>query len=370
MTDPRVAKLARVLVHYSLDLQPGEEFCLETTPLAEELNVAVYREALRAGAHVSVLAGLPGMERIFYEYAGEAQLGHVPPFRRIVVEQFSARLIILAPYNTRELSNTDPERIRRAAGARAGLSETFWARSASGAFKWCDTVYPTAALAQEAEVSLREYEDFVYGAGLLDDPDPVAAWRQEGERQGELVRWLAGRDRVRLTGPHIDLCLSIRGRDFGAYNGRHNFPDGEIATSPVESSASGWVRFSYPAIYGGQEVEGIELGFEDGKVVKEQAGKGRELLAALLATDAGARYLGELGIGTNYGIRRFTKNMLFDEKMGGTIHLALGAGLPQAGGENKSGIHWDLLCDMTEGEIVVDGDLFYKDGKFLAFSGD
>jgi aminopeptidase len=364
MTDPRIAKLAEVLVHYSLDLQPGDEFCLQTTPLAQELNLAVCREALLAGAHVSVLANLPGMAELFYSTAGEAQLDHVPPLHRLVVEQFDARLIVIAPANTRELSGVDPERIRRAAGARAGLSKTFWERSASGAFKWCDTVYPTAALAQEADMSLREYEDFVFAAGMLDAPDPVAAWRQHGERQRELVRRLAGRDRVHLIGPDIDLRLSIRDRAFGAYHGRHNFPDGEIATSPVESSAGGWVRFSYPAITGGREVEGIELWFEEGRVVKESAGKGQALLTTLLATDAGSRYLGELGIGTNYGIRRFTKNMLFDEKMGGTIHLALGASLPEAGGLNESGIHWDLLCDMSESEIIVDGQLFYRNGKF------
>jgi aminopeptidase len=200
---------------------------------------------------------------------------------------------------------------------------------------------------------------------MLDAPDPIAAWRGERERQRELTRWLAGRDQVRFVGPHIDLRLSIQGRTFGEYNGRLNFPDGEIATSPLESSADGWVRFSYPAIYAGQEVEDVELWFEHGKVVREKAGKGQALLTALLDADAGSRYLGEWGIGTNYQIRRFTKNMLFDEKMGGTIHLALGAGLPQAGGQNQSSIHWDMLCDMSESEILVDGDLFYKDGKFV-----
>jgi aminopeptidase len=364
MADPRVDALARVLVHYSLELQPGDEFCLETTPLAQELNLAVCREALLAGAHVSVLAGLPGMEEAFYRYAGKAQLDHVPPFRRLVVEQFSARLIILAPANTRELANVDPERLRRAAGARAGLSATFWERSAAGALKWCDTVYPTVALAQEADMSLQEYEEFVFAASLLDAPDPIAAWREQGDRQRELTRWLTGRDQVRLAGPCIDLSLSVRGRSFGEYSGQHNFPDGEIAVSPVESSANGWVRFSYPAIYRGQEVNDIELWFEGGRVVKERAGKGQALLTALLDTDAGSRYLGELGIGANYGIRRFTKHMLFDEKMGGTIHLALGAGLPETGGQNKSAIHWDLLCDMAESEIAVDGDLFYRDGIF------
>ena len=364
MPDPRISKLAQILVHYSLDLQPGDEFCLVTTPLAQELTQAVYQEALLAGANTSVLSSLPGLDETFYKYATDAQLDYIPPFRRMVVEQFDARLIVIAPYNSRDLSGVDPERISRARKAGAELSQTFWRRFADGTFKWCDTLYPTAALAQEADMSLPDYQDFVFTAEKLDQPDPLAAWQQERLRQAELIAWLAGKSQARLIGPHIDLSLSIAGRNFGAYNGQYNFPDGEIATSPVESSANGWVRFSYPGVFSGQEIEAIELWFEDGKVTREKASKGQSLLTALLDTDAGSRYLGEWGIGTNYGIRRFTKNMLFDEKMGGTIHLAVGASLPQAGGLNASGLHWDMLCDMSESEIWVDGELFYKDGNF------
>jgi aminopeptidase len=224
--------------------------------------------------------------------------------------------------------------------------------------RWCYTVFPTYASAQEADMSLAEYQDFVYGAGLLDSPDPVAAWIEEGQRQRELIDWLAGKDRVVLKGANIDLTLSIKDRKFKEADGKYNFPDGEIFTGPVEDSANGWIRFSYPAIYEGKEVSDIELWFEQGK-----AGKGQELLTSLLDMDAGARYLGELGIGTNYGIQRFTKNMLFDEKMGGTTHLALGASYPETGGQNESGLHWDMLCDMSESEIIVDGELFYKNGR-------
>jgi aminopeptidase len=365
MPDPRISQLAQILVNYSLDLQPGDEFCLVTSPLAEELNLAVYKSALLAGANISVLCSLPGLEEIFYKYASDAQLEYIAPFRRLAVEQFDARLIIMAPYNTRDLSAIAPERISHARKAGAELSETFWRRFADGTFKWCDTLYPTPALAQEADMSLPDYREFVFSAAKLDQPDPLAAWQQEQLRQTELVAWLAGKQQARFIGPHIDLSLSIAGRNFGAYNGQYNFPDGEIATSPVESSANGWVRFSYPGVFSGKEIEAIELWFEDGKVIREQAAKGQALLTALLDTDAGSRYLGEWGIGTNYGIRRFTKNMLFDEKMGGTIHLAVGAGLHQAGGLNASSLHWDMLCDMSQSEILVDGELFYKDGKFM-----
>ena len=214
-------------------------------------------------------------------------------------------------------------------------------------------------------MSLSEYQDFVFGAGLLDLEDPVAAWKEEAQRQEKIIAWLDGKNTLSLTGNNIDLRMSISGRSFEGAAGKLNFPDGEVYTSPVESTVNGWVRFSYPAIFEGKEVIDIELWFEDGKVVKETASKGSELLTALLNIDPGARYLGELGIGTNYNIQKFTKNMLFDEKIGGTIHLAVGGGFPEVGGQNKSGLHWDMLCNMADSEITVDDELFYKDGKFV-----
>jgi len=364
MSDPRVTKLAQVLVQYSLNLQPGEEFSLRSSPQAEELTRAVYEEAVRAGAHTTLEIGLPGAEEIFFKHASETQLDYVSPIRRLITETFSASLYIEADHNTRELAGTDPARQARARKAGSELTRIFLDRAARMELKWCFTVYPTHAMAQEADMSLSDYQDFVYGAGLLDEPDPVAAWKKDGERQRELIRWLAGKDQVRIKGKDIDLRLSIKDRTFIEADGKCNFPDGEIFTGPVESSLNGWVRFAYPAIYGGQEVIGIELWFEDGKVVKEKAGKGQELLTALLNTDEGARFLGEWGIGTNYRIQRFTKNMLFDEKIGGTIHLAVGASYPETGGQNESGLHWDMLCDMAQSEITVDGELFYRDGKF------
>lgn len=364
MSDPRVTKLAQVLVQYSLNLQPGEEFSLRSSPLAEELTRAVYKEAVLAGAHTTLQIGLPGAEEIFFKHASDAQLDYVSPVRRLITETFTASLYIGAEHNTRELAGADPARQARAQKAGSELTKIFLDRAARKELKWSLTVYPTHAMAQEADMSLSEYQDFVYGAGLLDEPDPVAAWKKEGERQRELIRWLAGKDQVRIKGKDVDLRLSIKDRTFIEADGRYNFPDGEIFTGPVESSLIGWVRFAYPAIYGGQEVIGIELWFEDGKVVKEKASKGQELLTALLNTDEGARFLGEWGIGTNYRIQRFTKSMLFDEKIGGTIHLAVGASYPETGGQNESGLHWDMLCDMAQSEITVDGELFYRDGKF------
>jgi len=353
------------MVQYSLNLQPGEQFVLRTSPLAEELNLEIYREAVLAGAHVTLQVNLPGSAEIFFKNASDAQLEHISPIRRMINETFDASIYIEAEHNTRELSGVDPECQSLFSKANAEISKIFLERAARKELKWCLTVYPTHSMAQEADMSLSEYQEFVYGAGMLHLEDPVAFWVKEGERQQEIIDWLQGRDQVVIKGSNIDLSFSIKERTFEPADGKYNFPDGEIFTGPVEETANGFVRYSYPAIYGGQEVEDIELWFENGKVVKEKASKGGELLTKMLNTDEGARYLGEWGIGTNYGIQRFTKNMLFDEKIGGTIHLAVGAGYPETGSKNDSGIHWDMLCDMAESEITVDGELLYKDGQFV-----
>ena len=336
---------------------------LRTHPLADELTLAVYEEAVKAGSHVLIQSNVPGTEEIFYKHASDAQLDYVSPLRKITTETFDASLNIWTEHNTRNLAGIDPERMARVARAGAPMSKIFMERAARKELRWCLTVFPSESLAQEADMSLRDYQDFVYSAGMLDQEDPVALWKQMGIEQQKLADWLLNKDKVVLKGSNIDLKMSIKERVFIACDGRVNFPDGEIFTGPVEESVNGWVRFRYPAIEYGNEITDIELWFENGKVVKETASKNQELLTSQLNTDAGARYLGEFGIGTNYGIQRFTKNMLFDEKMGGTIHLAVGACYPETGAKNDSGIHWDMLCDMADAEISADGDVFYKNGK-------
>ena len=363
MSDLHIQKLAKVLVHYSLAIQPGQQMQIRTHPIAEELTLAVYEEAIKAGAFVFISNAVPGTDEIFYRYASDAQLDYVSPVRKLVAETFDASLNLWTEHNTRSLSGIDPARMARTSKANAPISKLFLERAARGEMRWCLTLYPSHALAQEAEMSLRDYQDFFYGAGMLDLDDPVAFWCKEGESQRRIVDWLKGRDGVVLKGSNVDMRMSIRERSFIPCAGENNFPDGEIFTGPVEDSVEGWIRFKYPAIEYGQEVTDIELWFEKGRVVKETASKNQELLTSMLNTDPGARYLGEFGIGTNYGITRFTKNMLLDEKMGGTIHLAVGAGYPESGSRNDSGIHWDMLCDMNDAEITVDGDMFYRNGK-------
>ncbi len=338
---------------------------LQTTPLADELSLAFIEQATLAGANLLTVNAIPGEQEVFFKNASEAQLDFVNPIRQNIYETFDARMVIQAESNTRELAGVDPGRLARHRKTYGPLFKLFIDRLAKHEMRWCMTVYPTAASAQDANMSLSEYREFVYAAGMLNETDPVAAWQEKASRQRQMIDWLKGHEQVDLKGENVDLRLSVADRAFISCAGEENFPDGEIYTSPVEESADGWIRFKYPAIYGGQEVEDIELWFEQGRVVKEQAGKNQALLTSLLDTDAGSRYLGEWGIGTNYGITRFTKNMLFDEKLGGTIHLALGLGFPEAGGHNESGLHWDMLCDMAQSEITIDGEVFYKDGKAL-----
>ena len=366
MPDPRISKLAQVLISYSLDLQPREELCILSNPLAADLNTELYRNALQAGGHIVLLNSQPGVEHLHLELASMEQLDYVSPVHRLAFEHFDAILFVCATHNTRELAGIDSARKDRALRAETELFRILSERSARHELKWCTTVFPTPALAQEAGMNLGDYQDFVYRAGMLDRPDPVAAWQTEAHRQQEWIDQLGGRRMVHLNGPHVDLHFSIAGRRFLASAGNQNFPSGEIYTSPVEDSADGWVRFSYPALYADHQIEDVELWFENGRVVQERAGRNGRVLGAILDSDPGARTLGEWGIGTNYGIQRFTRHMLFDEKMGGTIHLALGSGFPLAGGRNRSTIHWDMLCDMTGAEIRVDGELFYLDGRFVA----
>ena len=363
--DIRVERLAHLLVDYSVDVQPGERVLIRSSSVAAPLIRAVYEQVLEHGGHPMVHVSLPGLEEIFYETADKTQLTFVDPVEEQFYEEFDVLIAIRAPSNTRALSNIDPEKQRIRSRARHYLMERYMQRSAEGELKWTGTLYPTFANAQEADMSLRRYEDFVYSTCYCDRKDPVDEWLRIHEEQQRIIDWLEGRDRVEVRGPNADLTLSIAGRTFINSDGHHNMPSGEIFTGPVEDSVNGWVRFTYPSIAGGREVEGIELWFEDGEVVKASAKKNEDYLMKMLDTDERSRYLGEFAIGTNYQIQQFTKNILFDEKIGGSFHMAIGAGYPETGSKNRSAVHWDMICDMQEGgEILVDGELLYRDGAF------
>jgi aminopeptidase len=282
------------------------------------------------------------------------------------METYDVRISIIADSNTRALSNIDPDKIVMREKAQTGIMKTFMRRSAAKELRWTVAPFPTNAFAQDAEMSLSEYEDFVYGACLPDINDPVGYWQNFSTRQEKIVDWLKGRKSVHVTGPETDLRLSIEGRTFVNCDGHFNMPDGEIFTGPVEDSIEGTVYFSYPAIYRGREVTGVRLWFEHGRVVRASADKNEDFLLRTLDTDAGSRFIGEFAIGTSKGITHFSREILFDEKIGGSFHMALGAGYPETGSKNESAIHWDMICDLRQGgEILVDGEPFYRNGDFI-----
>ncbi|NOK60447.1 MAG: aminopeptidase [Chloroflexi bacterium AL-W] len=365
MADPRVTKLAEILVGYSVEVQPEDWVLINGHVLALPLVQEVARQVIQVGAHPTILLHTDELNEIVLREASDSQLQWISPSEQITYDQVDVIMSIRAASNTRSLTSIDPRRTQMAQNARRPLQEKIRQRSAAGSLRWVGTQYPCPAYAQDADMSLSEYEDFVYAATFADQPDPVSCWQDVHCTQQRLVDWLKGKREVVVRGPHIEMTLSIEGRTFINSDGKKNMPSGEIFTGPVEESVNGWVHFTYPAIRGGREVDGVEFEFKDGKIVQARARKGEAYLLSQLDSDAGARYLGEFAVGTNYGINRFTKSILYDEKIGGTLHMAVGAGYPETGSVNESSVHWDFICDMRqESEILVDGDLFYKDGQF------
>ncbi len=369
MPDPRITNLAKVIVDYSVGIKPGDQIVLTAMPAATPLIQELYKLIMQRGAHLTPIIDLPGMFPIFYRYANDEQLSYIPPVMKQVIETFDVLITIDSATNTRELSNVDPAKQARRAQARRSLMQTFMDRSASGALRWNVTLFPTDAFAQDADMSLADFEDFAYGACLCNDLDPVAAWQEVARKQQILVDWLAGKQEVHLIGPDTDLTVGIAGRNFVNCCGDKNMPDGEVFTGPEEARVNGCVAFSFPAIFQGREVSGVRVWFEDGVAVKWTAAKNEEFLTKMLTTDEGSRRLGEFAFGTNFGTQQFIKNMLFDEKIGGTVHMAFGSGYPETGSTNRSAIHWDMLCDLRQGgEVTVDGQLFAKDGKYVLWA--
>jgi aminopeptidase len=366
VTDHRIERLAKLLVGYSLNLQEGQVVNIGGPVLAEPLLVELVRAALEVGAVPRIRLTVEGTDQAFLSRAGEEQLAWLSPLIMKEAETLDARIAVLASWNTRELSDIEPARMAARSDASGPALETTMERAARGELNWCVTAFPCAAFAQDADMSLADYEDFVYQAGWMHLADPAAAWRSFADKLNQVAARLSGTKTLRMVAEDTDLTLGVDGRVWKGSYGTHNFPDGEVFTGPVEGATSGDVRFTFPAIYAGREVEDVRLRFEGGRVVKSEAVAGGDLLAQMLALDDGASTLGEFAIGTNYGIERFTKQILFDEKIGGTVHMAAGAGYPETGSQNRSALHWDMVCDMRSGgEIYADGELIYSAGKFL-----
>ena len=368
MSEQAFQKLARILVAHSTNVSQGDRVAIETTTNAQDLVREIYQLVLHRGGHPHILLNMPEQEKILFEFAKDEQLTFVPAFQKLVTDQFEVYIRVRADLDPRALRNVSAEKQSLRQKGMAPVRNSMLRRGATNELRWVLSQIPTEGYAREAGMSLEEYSNFAFSACHADEktPDPVAHWESIRKQQLKMIENLEGHDRVHLKGVNVDLTLSIRGRKFNNSYGLHNMPDGEIYTGPVEDSVNGWVKYTYPAIYQGQMVEGVELKFEQGRVISAEAKSGEPLLRAMIASDEGSHYLGEFAIGTNYEINRFTRNILFDEKLGGTFHMALGAGYPETGSKNTSTIHWDMICDMRQdSEIEVDGVTIYRNGKFI-----
>lgn len=371
MADPRLAKLADILVNYSVAVKPGDLVLINGSGSSETAIVACYRAALLAGGQPWVRMLPEDCEEILLRHGNANQLNQAHPYDRHLVEQTQARITLWSERNTRSLTTVDPARQAARSQARAPLMKIFFERTAKpegdpNRLRWSAAPVPTHAMAQDAEMSLTEYEDFVFGAGKLDQPNPVESWKQLGLAQQRLIDRLSKGRELHITAPNgTDIRFGIQGRTWINCDGHKNFPDGEVFTGPIEDATEGRVCFSFPAIEGGREVDGVRLTFRGGRVVEATADKNEAFLHRMLDQDAGARIAGELALGTNFDIRQFTRNTLFDEKIGGTFHMALGAAYPESGGKNQSGLHWDMVCDLrTGGEVRLDGEVIQRGGIF------
>ncbi|MFI4855895.1 MAG: aminopeptidase [Phycisphaerales bacterium JB065] len=373
MRDPRLDRLADVIVTYSTKVKAGDLVGIRSDPVAMPLIEAVYEKCLKVGAYPFWEATADCLNEIYLEHADEKQLGYLNPLQMQSIETMDVRLVFWAETNTKAMSQINPGKQRIQSAARKPYMKRFLERVAASELRWCGTLFPTQASAQDAEMSLRQYEDFVFRAGLLHLDDPAAAWEKLSEGQQRAVDWLNTKKLIHFKAPAgnghdgTDLRVSVDGATWINCCGGDNFPDGEVFAGP--QGVDGHVNYTFPAVYNGREVEGIRLAFKGGRVVDASARRNEEFLIAMLDQDEGARNLGEIAIGTNYSIKQYTKNTLFDEKIGGTFHAAVGAGYPESGNTNESGLHWDMVCDLRPeaggGSITADGEEFFRDGRFL-----
>ncbi len=366
MKDERLEKLAKLLVGYSTEVKEGDFVYVRCDEVALPWAKEVVKAAVRAGAHVETVLTSDEIQEIVLKNSTEEQLEKENELQKAMMAKVDVWLTAWGSRNLKYASSVPSENIKSAARGAASWRKIYTERTGDGSMRWCGTQFPTFADAQEAGMSLEDYEDFVYGAGLLDKDDPVAEWKRISEVQERWVRYLDTKKELHILSEGTDIKVSVSGRKWINCDGRQNFPDGEIFTSPVHEEINGHVSFTFPLIYAGKEIRGIRLEVVNGRVVEAFADEGQDLLQNVLDTDDGSRFFGEVAIGTNYGIKDFTKNTLFDEKIGGTFHMAIGDSMPEAGGKNSSSVHWDMIGDLRKGgSVSADGEVFYRDGEFL-----
>ncbi|MBN1880449.1 aminopeptidase [bacterium] len=364
--DPRLEKWAEVIVDFCTQVQAGERVEITGEIQGEPLMLALYKRCLERGAFPVLRPVFSEAAEIFYHTANETQLTDVSPVSIFDAENTQVSLHVLAESNTRNLTGIDPAKVSKVRKARQHLS-----RIRKETIRWNITSYPTHAYAQDAAMSIRDLAELVFSAGFLNRPDPLKAWQNLREKQRVIAAMLTGTRTFRVETKGCDLSMGVEGRRICESSGAVNMPDGEIYTGPVENAVNGRIKFSFPGYFMGQVVEGIELEFKNGRVISATADSNEVFLREMLETDEGAHYIGELGIGTNWGVTRFTKNLLFDEKMGGTIHLALGDAYRETLGENRSAIHWDILHDLRQGgRLYADAEVLIEDGLFAGRFAD
>ena len=367
MINPNYEKLAKIVVKYSLEVEEGHKVVIVGPAFAKELFQALSIEILKAGAHPVYISGIEGMREIFFKYASEEQLLFVDSIEKAMYQDFDRFIQILGNYNTRRFSDVKPDKLANYADApeRRDLNALFDKKSARGEIKWVIVPFPCQADAQEANMDLFSYTEFINRSLFLDKEDPIGEWRKIQKNHESIIEFLEKIENIQIIGEDTDLTIGVKNRKWINSSGQQNLPDGEIATSPIEDGTNGHIRFTYPGIYFGKEIEDIYLEFKNGKAIKATANKGEDLLKEILKIE-NANRIGEFAIGTNYGIKKFTKNMLFDEKIGGTIHCALGTGFEECGSENISSIHWDILKDvkLPGSKLIADGKVFYEEGKW------
>lgn len=359
-------KYAKVLVEYSTDVQKDDIVIIRAESQAQPLVKAIYEEVLKKGANPICKISLPGIVESYFKYASDEQLEYLDPFAINEYKTAHKFISIGAPYNTKNMTKVAPEKLAKRSSANQPLSKILLERAAKGELSWVICDFPTESLAQEGKMSLDDYTEFLLNACHLHEVNPVAKWKEIGEKQDKLVDYLNKTTKIRYVGEKTDITFSTEGRKWISCCGLNNFPDGEIFTSPVEDSAEGEIYFDFPQIYRGNEARGVWVKLEKGRVTEVTAESGEDFVKKMIAQDEGASLVGEIAIGTNKEIQEITGNILFDEKIGGSIHMALGASYPEAGGKNESGLHWDLIKNMKNGgKIYADDILIYENGDFL-----
>jgi len=376
LLDPRIEKFADVLVNYSTKVEKGDRVYISGSVLAKPLIETLYKKVLQLGAHPSVSISLDGLTDLYYEYASDEELKRTDDIKKFIYEKFDVLIILISEYNTRSLSNVSSEKIALVTKAGKTNSEIVMKRSAKwsndpsykeGQLRWVVSLFPTNISAVEADMSLTDYENFVFKSVGVLEKDPVAFWQNFSKKQKVICEMLNTKKRLSFRSPNCNIEFNVEGRTWINCDGRLNMPDGEVFTGPVENDVTGWINFTYPTLYDGHEVNGVRIQMEKGKCVSSTANKGEEFLNSKLDTDEGCRRIGELAIATNPFITAFSKEILFDEKIGGTFHVAFGHGYPESGSKNKdAAIHWDMICDMKDGTVEDENkNIIYKNGEFL-----